>query len=363
MKDLRTLKSGKAGSKFIGQLPKGCQLCYDGAKSVIFITGICYEKCYYCPISYSRRNKDVIFINDLKVESFEDILREIYDSKALGVSITGGEPLVFPGRVLLFIRRLKEIFGEEFHIHLYTIGKQLTKELIMNLYEAGLDEIRFHIVEYGLLKKVEYTVKHTNMDVGVEVPVVPGNMNFYKKLIIEAEKYGAKFVNLNELEISEGNYRSLLERGFKLKKGTIASVEGSEEDALKILKWAAEHTSNINVHYCSALYKDLVQTRVRLRRKALNTAKPYEEISHEGTVLRGEIWTSVRFKDKVFKFLKKTAFDYKVNNNKLVVFVPVGFLRNIVSCLRNERVPFKALIVEEYPGRTRIVKNVMPYHT
>ena len=362
MREHRALRNGKAGSKFIGQLPRGCQLCYEGAKSVIFMTGICYEKCYYCPISDSRRNKDVMFVNDLKVKSFEDILREIYDSKALGVSITGGEPLVFPDRVLQLIKRLKEIFGEEFHIHLYTIGRQLSRELIKNLYSVGLDEIRFHVVELKLLKKVEYTVKYTNMDVGIEVPVIPGNMGFYKKLITEAEKRGAKFVNLNELEISEGNYKNLLERGLKLRKGTIASVEGSEEDALKILEWASKNTSNINVHYCSALYKDIVQTRVRLRRKALNIAKPYEKVTQEGTVLKGEIRVNIEFKNELFKFLENLPFDYETVNGKLIMFVSVSFLNNIAKYLKNKRIPYEAFIVEEYPGRERIIRNITPYH-
>ena len=39
---------------------------------------------------------------------------------ALGTGITGGEPLMKLDLMLHYIRLLKETFGEEHHIHLYT---------------------------------------------------------------------------------------------------------------------------------------------------------------------------------------------------------------------------------------------------
>jgi pyruvate formate-lyase activating enzyme-like uncharacterized protein len=43
-----------------------------------------------------------------------------------------------------WIRLLKQEFGSDFHIHLYTPLNLVTAERLQQLHEAGLDEIRFH---------------------------------------------------------------------------------------------------------------------------------------------------------------------------------------------------------------------------
>jgi pyruvate formate-lyase activating enzyme-like uncharacterized protein len=61
-------------------------------------------------------------------------------------------------------------------------------------------------------------------------------------------------------------------------------VKGSEETALEVLEWASKNLEKIAVHYCPASYKDMVQMRVRLIRKALRLAKPYERVTPHGTL-------------------------------------------------------------------------------
>ena len=41
-----------------------CELCYAGLKAVIFITGVCDENCYYCPVDRDRFGRSVIYVND-----------------------------------------------------------------------------------------------------------------------------------------------------------------------------------------------------------------------------------------------------------------------------------------------------------
>jgi uncharacterized protein len=108
----------RSGS-FYNYLPEGCRLCYMGAKMVLFITGICGRNCFYCPVSYERREKDAVFANERRVKKDEDIIEEALSMDALGASITGGEPLLKLERVLHYIRILKKKFGKSFHSHLH----------------------------------------------------------------------------------------------------------------------------------------------------------------------------------------------------------------------------------------------------
>ncbi|MEM4556059.1 MAG: radical SAM protein, partial [Acidilobaceae archaeon] len=99
-------------------LAKGCELCDLGSKAVIFVTGLCPEDCFYCPISPERWRLDVTYVNEERVYSLNDIVIEVNRMSALGAGITGGEPFIVLDRVVKIITTLKEHFGESFHIHL-----------------------------------------------------------------------------------------------------------------------------------------------------------------------------------------------------------------------------------------------------
>ena len=263
-------------------LPKGCELCRLGGKLVVFITGECGDSCYYCPVSNERFGKDVMYANEALVSSLLDYIYEAYRMKALGAGITGGDPILAIDRVVQLIKLLKDEFGKDFHIHLYTSGRYVTNDVLAELKNAGLDEIRFHPVKEDYLKAVEKALKF-NFDVGLEVPVIPGEEEYLEKLIKWAIEKGVKFINLNELELTERNYQFLNARGFRIGHG-VAGVKGSFESALSILKKYED--SQIALHYCSSVYKDVVETRTRFLRIIKFSAKPYEDFTGEGTVVR-----------------------------------------------------------------------------
>ncbi|WP_243684587.1 radical SAM protein [Methanosarcina barkeri] len=204
----------KTGS-FYSYLSEGCRLCQEGAKMVLFVTGLCPKNCFYCPLSDKRRGKDLVFANERLISSDEDLLKEAELMDALGTGITGGEPLLKLERVLHYIRMLKASFGIEHHIHLYTSlapGRQVLEKLA----DAGLDEIRFHPPQecWNDLKNSQYAnslqnAKELGIEAGIEIPALEDA----EKVSAFAEEMGV-FLNLNELEFSDNNSEALLKNGF-----------------------------------------------------------------------------------------------------------------------------------------------------
>lgn len=276
------MKFRAGGSAYIGSLPLGCRLCGEGAKLVVFITGLCLEKCYYCPISFKRWGRDNVYANEMLVRDISEFVLEALNIDAKGASITGGEPLLKVERVVEAIEMLKYTFTKKFHIHLYTSGRLATPNILKDLERAGLDEVRFHIIGGWGFRRVEDAVKNTCMDVGVEVPCIPGSSDFLKKIILEADKLKVKFVNINELEVSERNINSLIARGLSVDENYPVVVKGSRELGFNILRWAEEEGIETSVHFCTARFKDAVQTRRRMLRRAKNVKKPYQKLLDEG---------------------------------------------------------------------------------
>ena len=280
-----------ADSVVVRGLPEGCELCMKGMKLVVFVTGLCARSCFYCPLSRTRRGRDVVYANERPVASDEDLLREAEAMDARGAGFTGGDPLLKPERTLHFLKLLKHSYGEEFHVHLYTTpGRHLKKEVLRALAKAGLDELRLH-PELGDLDGCVEAVRAASdegLTVGVEIPAIPGHLDFFKRLAEAVEREGATFMTVNELEMNEENAFQLRARGFKIKQGSLSAVEGSEEVALGLLSFIEELLS-LNAHYCPARVKDAYQYRGRLRRMALRAARPYEEVTEDGLLRKGVV--------------------------------------------------------------------------
>jgi len=52
-----------------------------GPKMVLFVTGLCGKNCFYCPVSYERREKDIIFANERRVSRDEDLVKKPFDGR------------------------------------------------------------------------------------------------------------------------------------------------------------------------------------------------------------------------------------------------------------------------------------------
>jgi pyruvate formate-lyase activating enzyme-like uncharacterized protein len=278
------------GGAVRGKLPRGCVLCQKGAKMVLLVTGRCGAGCFYCPLSAAKAGRDVVFADEMRVLSPRDALKEARLIDALGTGITGGDPLCSPRRAIGYIRLLKRTFGRRHHIHLYTSGR-FGPAWTARLVEAGLDEIRFHPGpgtwgNFGGTKvaRTMGAALRTGMAVGAEVPAIPGRERELGRLAEALDSIGAHFLNLNELEYSETNFCRLNARGFRVRDDVSSGVLGSERTALAVLNG---FDGEMSVHYCSSGFKDGVQLRRRIMRRARNVARPYQVITRDGTLLTG----------------------------------------------------------------------------
>ena len=275
------------------QLTKGCQLCVEGKKLVLFITGLCNKSCWYCPLSEEKYKKDVQFANERTINTDQDLIEDAKTMQACGVGITGGDPLKRLDLTLHYITLLKTKFGQNFHIHLYTSPESITKEILERL--ELLDEIRLHpdLEDKKYWKNLELLSYFKNLK-GIEIPLIP-SLEKETFELIEYVKNKINFINLNELEIAHTEHNKVLDLGFQVKEEFSYAVKESEELGKKIL----EKYSNLNIHLCTAKLKDKVQLGNRIKRQARFSSHRFDIITRDGSLIRGAI------------YLEKPSFNYR----------------------------------------------------
>lgn len=263
------------------RLSAGCTLCFEGAKLVLFITGLCQRTCWYCPLSAQRKDRDVIFANEHLITTPAEMIVVARKMSALGTGVTGGEPFLNMTRLVTYTRALKEEFGPSHQIHLYS-GIAPSYDDLKKI--SGLvDEIRLNPPQeiWPAIVDSEYhnaikNARTLGFDIGIEVPSLPG-IEAFLGIMDDLD-----FLNINELEWGESNAPEMRSRGYDLRGDISNAVQGGREAVEPILH-------HPKVHWCSSDFKDRVQLRMRLRRIAANTAREFDEITTDGTIVYG-VW-------------------------------------------------------------------------
>jgi pyruvate formate-lyase activating enzyme-like uncharacterized protein len=320
---------------------------------VLFVTGVCRFRCFYCPVSPNRNQKDFVYANERRVHTDADVLDEARSIGAGGTGITGGDPLGVVDRVEHYVRLLKGEFGPSHHIHLYTHEPNPGK--LERLARAGLDEFRLHIPHYlwgplasggGAYRAVLEGAPAWGIRRGVEVPVLPEKEAELRRLLRALDEIGVDFVNLNELEFSETNEGPLRARGYRVDARNGWGVKGSRAVAERVVR---EMRLSVPVHYCSSRFKDGVQLRHRLLRRAERTAPEFAERTADGTVVLGVVEPEretdlARWARSVARRTRVGADGYRLDVARRRVELGPRALR-----LAAERLPWPAFEVEEYP--------------
>lgn len=249
---------------------------------VLFITGRCGRDCWYCPLSAARKGADTVYANEREVHSPDEAAAVAETMDAFATGITGGEPLLVVDRVAAYARRLKEERGSDHHIHLYTAAIPTDDDL--DRLRGLVDEIRIHPpredwdrIREGPYPAAVEAARTRGFAVGMEVPGLPG-VDLLRPMLPLLD-----FLNINELEWGESCAAAMRKRGYEPTDDVHNAVRGSRD-------WAEPLVSEEKVHWCSSAYKDSVQLRRRLQRIAARTARPFDEITDDGTVVYG-VWT------------------------------------------------------------------------
>jgi len=279
-------------------LSQGCILCHQGAKMVLFVTGRCHRTCWYCPLSRERKGTDTVYANEHPVDIPSQIIDVAEKMSALGTGITGGEPLLCLDKVMEYCRMLKGHFGPEHQIHLYTAKAPAVGELA--LMQGLIDEIRLHPPpeSWPEILKSEFMVsarhaRELGFAIGIEVPALPG-----LEALVPALPY-LDFLNINELEWGESNAYQMRERGYDLADELHNAIQGARD-------WATDLCRHEKVHFCTSGFKDAVQLRERLKRIAENTARPFDEITDDGTIVYGVMEPRGEDRDACIEFCERT---------------------------------------------------------
>gem|GEM_PF-6123748 len=95
----------------------------------------------------------------------------------------------------------------------------------------------------------------------------------------------------------------MLLNGYTLKSNDSNAVSGSLEIAKNIFEKTDESAL---IHFCSSRFKDSVQLRMRLIRKAYINRRSFDSITEEGTIIYSRIFVKNEFFDKFIEYVKNT---------------------------------------------------------
>ena len=171
---------------------------------------------------------------------------------------------------------------------------------------------------------------------GFEVPALPE-----VAVLLPALEF-LDFLTINELEWGETNAGEMRRRGHVPDDLTGNAVRRSRA-------WAAGISRHPKVYFCSSRDKDSVQLRRRLIRTAVTTARPFDEITEDGTVIYGRIDGTENVPPYIME-LGETMYEVRDGGIETAPWVLVdqghspGRDRTII-----ERYPDRGIVVEVTP--------------
>ena len=129
-----------------GELSRGCAICGEGNWSCLFINALCNADCFFCPQDRGITEESPPTAEEIVFDDPEHYVDYLERFGFKGVGFSGGEPITVFDKVLVYLDRIRDRFGQHMHVWLYTNGLSVDRRHLQELKNAGLDEIRFNIL-------------------------------------------------------------------------------------------------------------------------------------------------------------------------------------------------------------------------
>lgn len=266
LRDTSVTFANNEHSLCLNAISPSCAACRQAKNSITFYLSLkCTRDCYFC---FNENQEDYQYykhnIRDCSQE-LEDMYRQ--RMKFDHIALTGGEPLLHKRETVQFFLQAKKLYPKS-QTRLYTCGDLVDQDILKQLADANLDEIRYSIKTddsdeeiAAQLARIEMAIPHIPR-VMVEMPVIPGTLEQMKSILDELERIGIYGINLLEFCFPFINVAEFNEKGFKVKRrphkilynywyaGGLP-IEGSEQECLQLLEYSVEQNYKMGVHYCS----------------------------------------------------------------------------------------------------------------
>ncbi len=178
----------------------------------IELTSKCNERCVHCYIPHEYKN------NDISEELYCKILNELQEMGTLGLTLSGGEPMLHP-RFKYFLKLAKE---RDFYVHILTNLTLLDDEIVKIIREGNTCGVQvslysmipehhdaittikgsFHKTKNGILKLI-----NNNIPVQINCPVMKGNKNDVAEVIRWGHQHKIR-VNVDYAIMAEYNHQT-----------------------------------------------------------------------------------------------------------------------------------------------------------